>query len=196
MRIEILGFALALGLSGISTAANAVSVYLQPVTQDVDVGATFSVAVWWDMSPEGTLGGGTDVTWDPAALDFVSLVFDDNSDFDPAFTREGTVSPGLIDGFATGTFEDGGLAGDGPLLIATITFEALTEGSFSIDLSEDVGGIAGVFVSAETFQPFGDDISFTGGTVNVGGGGAIPVPAAAWLMLSGLGALFGYRRKS
>jgi hypothetical protein len=192
MVTKLLGFALALALGGISSAANAVSVYLQPETQNVALGDSFSVDVWWDFTGDATLGGGTDVTWNASALDFVSLVFDDNPEFDVAFTRQGIVSPGLIDGFATGSFD--GLAGDGPLYIATITFKTLAPGSVDINLAEDIGGIAGVFVGVDG-QPYGDDLTFSGATVNVTGG-EVPVPAAAWLMLSGLGALVGYRRKS
>jgi len=190
MRSKLLSLVSAFVLGGLSMAANAASVSLQPATVDVHVGDSFGVDVWWDFTGEATLGGGTDATWDPAGLSFVSLVFDDNPDFDPAFTRQGEVSPGLIDGFATGNFN--GLAGDGPLYIATITFTALTEGSFVIDLAEDTG-IAGPFVSiAGQLYP---DLVFSGATVNVSGG-AVPLPAALWLMIGGLGTLLGYRRKA
>jgi hypothetical protein len=192
MRSKLLSLVAALVLGAVSSVANAVSVYLQPTTQDVNLGANFDVELWWDFTGEATLGGGTDFMWDPSAFSFVSIVFDDNPDFDPFFTRcddEVCDSPGLIDSLATGSFD--GLAGDGPLLIATVTFTALAEGSWMIDIAED-SNLAGPFVSAETFEPYGD-VVFTGATVNVVGS-QIPLPAAAWLLMGGLGML-GFRRR-
>jgi hypothetical protein len=205
MASKLLGVGAALVLGAVSSAANAVSVFLQPSTQTVNVGDTFDVELMWDFTGNAAIGGGTDVMWDASAFDWVSTVFVDNfgtgaGEFDPQLTRcdgsgdEGFCeSPGLIDGLATGNFN--GLGDPGPIMIATITFTALAEGTFSIDLAEDVGGIGGIFVSAVDFQPY-DDLTFTGATVTVESGGAVPVPAAAWLMLSGMGALLGYRRKS
>jgi hypothetical protein len=189
MRSKLLGLVAALVLGGISTAANAFSVYLQPSMQDVALGNSFGVDVYWDFTGNATLGGGTDVTWDASALSFVSLVFDTNPNFDPAFTRQGTITPGLIDGMATGSFN--GLAGTGPLYIATITFQTLASGSYAINLAQDDTGVAGPFVSilGQTYP----DLVFEGGIVNVSG---VPLPAAAWLMLGGLGTLLGYRRKA
>lgn len=192
MRSKLISLAAALVLGAVSSVANAVSVYLMPTTQDVNVGDNFTVELWWDFTGEATLGGGTDVVWDPSAFSFVSLVFDDNPDFDPAFTHcdnEPCDSPGLIDSIATGNFD--GIGGDGPLLVVTITFMALAEGSWMIDIAQDTN-LAGPFVSAETFEPY-DDITFTGATVNVVGA-QIPLPAAAWLFLGGLGVL-GFRRR-
>jgi hypothetical protein len=187
MTRKLLGLVAALVLGGISTTASAASVYLQPSSLMTNVGGTFGVDVYWDFTGNATLGGGTDVTWDPSGLSFVDLVFDSNPNFDPAFTRTGTVSPGLIDGMATGSFN--GLAGDGPLYVATITFQALTAGTFAIDLSQDTG-IAGPFVSlvGQTYP----DLTFSGASVDV----SVPLPAAAWLMIGGLGTLLGYRRRA
>lgn len=200
MRSTLIGLGAALVLGGASMAANAASVYLDPSSQDVNLGDQVSVELWWDFTGDPALGGGTDFAWDAGALSLVSIVFDDNfgtgnGQFDPAFTRcdnEVCSGPGFIDGLATGNFN--GLGGDGPILIATITFDTLAAGSFAIAISED-SGIAGPFVSAVTFGPY-DDLTFTGSTVNVAGGGTVPVPAALWLMIGGLGSLLRYRRKA
>jgi hypothetical protein len=178
-----------------STAANAVSVYLTPDSQNVNLGDQVSVELWWDFTGDATLGGGTDFNWDASGLSLVSIVFDDNPDFDPGFTRcdnEECSGPGFIDGLATGNFD--GLADPGPILVATITFDTLAAGNFLMDISED-DGIAGPFVSANNFGLY-PDLTFGDATINVVGGGEVPVPAAIWLMIGGLGSLVRYRRKT
>jgi hypothetical protein len=185
-------------LGGISLSANAVSVFLSPADQTVSLGDQVSVDLMWDFTGNAALGGGTDFAWDPAALSLVSIVFDNNfgtgpGQFDPAFTRcdnEECSGEGFIDGLATGNFA--GLGDPGPIYIATITFDTLAAGSFLIDISEDAG-IAGPFISAITFGPY-TDLTFGDATINVDAG--VPLPAAAWLMIGGLGALLGRRRKA
>jgi hypothetical protein len=194
MRSKLLGLVAALVLGGVSSVANAVSVYLEPTSQDVNLGDQFAVELWWDFTGDATLGGGTDIMWDATAFSLVSILFDDNPNFDVAFTRcddEPCDSPGLIDGLSTGNFN--GLAGDGPLFIATITFQTLVEGAFAIALAEDAN-IAGPFVSATRFDIY-PDLEFIGADVNVIGG-VVPLPAAAWLLIGGLGTLLGFRRKA
>ena len=44
-------------------------------------------------------------------------------------------------------------------------------------------------------MPYDPPPTFTGATVNVSGG-EVPLPAAIWLMIGGLGTLLGYRRKA
>jgi hypothetical protein len=181
-------------------SANAVSVFLSPASQSVNLGDQVSVDLMWDFTGNAALGGGTDFEWDPGALSLVSIVFADNfgtgpGQFDPAFTRcdnESCSGPGFIDGLATGNFN--GLGDPGPIYIATITFDTLAAGSFAINISEDAG-IAGPFISAITFGPY-TDLEFIDATVDVTGAPPVPLPAAVWLMIGGLGALFGYRRKT
>jgi hypothetical protein len=193
MRTTLLTLA-ALVIGGMSTAANAVSVYLTPESQNVTLGDQVAVQLWWDFTGDATLGGGTDFAWDSSGLSLASIVFDDNPDFDPSFTRcdnEVCWGDGFIDGLATGNFD--GLADPGPILIATITFDTLAAGAFLMDISED-DNIAGPFVSARTFNTY-PDLQFGDATINVSSG-VVPVPAAIWLMIGGLGTLLGYRRKS
>jgi hypothetical protein len=147
-------------------------VYLLPETQTVAVGETFTIELWWDFTDDPALGGGTDFLWNAVNFGVDSIVFDDNPDFDPALTQcddENCVSPGLIDSLATGNFN--GLAGDGPLLITTVTFEVLPgalEGEQRIELAED-RNLSGPFVSAITFVPY-ENLVFEGATVDVVGG--------------------------
>jgi hypothetical protein len=111
-------------------------VFLVPETLSLRPGEAFDVEFWWDFTGEPTLGGGTDITWDWEAFDLIGITFDDNPDFDPGLTRcddEPCTSRGMIDSIATGNFN--GLAGDGPLLIATLSFAARADaldGTFAI----------------------------------------------------------------
>jgi hypothetical protein len=157
---------------GVEIPPPAPSVYLLPETQAVTVGDPVAVDIYWDFTGEAALGGGTDFTWDPSAFSLLSIVFDDNfgtgpGQFDPAFTRcdnENCSGPGFIDGLATGNFS--GLGDPGPIYIATLTFDALRTGTFSITAAEDDGVIAGPFVSAITFLPY-PDIQFAGAAVEI-----------------------------
>jgi Dockerin type I domain len=141
------------------------AVYLQPETQDVTVGDLVPVDIYWDFTGDATLGGGMDVIWDPNAFSLFSVVFDANPDFDPAFTRLGDFSPGLIESLATGSFD--GLAGAGPLYIATVTLRALEPGDFDV-MTAETNGIAGPFVSVlgQTYP----DLSFGGAMVHTNPG--------------------------
>ena len=198
MRRKLLGLVAATVLGGASLPASAVSVFLSPSDQTVNVGDQVSVDLMWDFTGLAALGGGTDFAWDPAALSLVSIVFDDNfgtgpGEFDPDFTLcddEDCSGPGFIDSLATGNFN--GLGDPGPIYIATITFDTLAAGTFLIDISEDAN-IAGPFTSIEG-GPY-PDLTFGDATVTVVGA-PVPLPAAAWLMIGGLGALLGYRRQS
>jgi hypothetical protein len=184
-------------LGGISLSANAVSVFLSPSDQTVNVGDSVSVTLMWDFTGNAALGGGTDFAWDPAGLSMTSIVFNGvfgsgPGQFDPAFTRcdnENCSGDGFIDGLATGNFA--GLGDPGPISVATVTFDALAAGIFLIDISEDAG-IAGPFISAITFGPY-TDLTFGDAMITVAG---VPLPAAAWLMIGGLGALLSRRRKA
>jgi hypothetical protein len=156
------------------------SVYLLPETQTVPVGQPVTVDFYWDFTGEAAIGGGTDFTWDPNAFSLVSIVFDDNfgtgpGQFDPAFTRcdnEICSGFGFIDGLATGNFN--GLGDPGPIYIATLTFDTLGSGTFSIVASEDeFSGIAGPFISAIDFLPY-PDLQVAGASVEIQPGPPAP----------------------
>jgi hypothetical protein len=148
------------------------TVFVQPASQIVNAGASFTVDLWWDFTGDPTLGGGVNFAFDPGTFAASNIVIDDNPEFDPFFSRPGDISPGLINGLATGSFK--GLAGDGPLYIATLTFETsvnATGGIYTLDLGPNIEP-AGPFVSAITFGV--QDPLFVDASIEVVGG--IPIP--------------------
>jgi hypothetical protein len=140
------------------------NITLSPATQDIGPNGTLHVDVLMDFTEEATLGGGTDTTFDPAVLTFVSFVFDPALGDDPAFRRQPALqSPGVLDGLAFGHFD--GLTG--PSRVGTFTFTVKNVlGPTPITVAQD-DGIAGPFVSADTFLPMA--VIFNSGQANVRG---------------------------
>lgn len=111
----------------------------QAVPLVVDIVANFN--------DEATLGGGMDITFDSAVLEFVS--YTDQGIGDPNYQRAPDVSPGLLSSAAFGDFNGYG----GNDSIAQITFNVRPDapsGPSMINIGNSVG-IAGPFVSAVTF---------------------------------------------
>lgn len=181
----------ALTMWAIAGTASAVSITPDASGAVLDVGQEITVTIIGDFQDDPTLGGGLDIDWDTSVLSLLSFTPIDWGN-DAGFFNPGTVSDGSVDGFAAGNFN--GVAG--PVDMAVLVFVAVGEGQ-SLHLSDDSDGLAGPFVSAGSFAI--QDVDFgannDAGHISVAAS-AVPVPAALWLMIAGLGSLLGFRRKA
>ncbi len=173
------------GLLGAYGTANAVSITaIADNTGPLVVGDTTTVSFFADFSDDLTLGGTFDILFDAGVLAVVD--YQQPTVGDPGFFVPGTITDGNIVGGGFGDF--GGLGDVG--LVAAVTFEVI--GVFvetGITMQNGTGG-GGPFFSAITFQE--QVVNYDGSQAVLTG---VPLPAAVWLMIGGLGALFGFGRK-
>jgi hypothetical protein len=137
---------------------------LLPAVQDVPFLEEVVLELWMDFTAEPTRGGGTDIHYDPDALDYVSFEFDANLGDDPELRRPpDTQTPGVLDGLAFGSVT--GLTG--PALVGRLVFQArLDPGPTALTMTADEpDGPVGPFVSAITLLPM--EVSFIGAEVNL-----------------------------
>ena len=175
---------IAFAFSIIFSSAHASTVSLSTSGQS---GASLSVDLYMNFSDAPTLGGGLDVHYDGSLLNFISFSFNPTflSVTDPLLTCPGAIGCDQID--QPNTVYDisfGNFAGiGGPFLVGTLVFNVIGTGSAAL-LTAETTGLAGPFVSATTYvaQP----VSYLGTAADVS---AVPVPAALWLMVSGLSLL-------
>ncbi len=169
---------LSLGLAALlvlgTGAASAATVSVGSYTQQL--GDTFDVSIIGSGFDSLTNGGDFTLAFDPAILQATAAPVDTAVwEFG---NPSGTIIPGLIS-FSVASFSDRGP--DFP--IATVTFNAIGLGLSALDLEGDPwaapGGVA-------------IDVTYVDGSVS-----PVPLPAAAWLLLSAVGAVgaFGVRRR-
>lgn len=133
-----------------------------------------------DFSEEPTIGGPFDIVFDDDGLQFVSYLSAGLGE--PFFGRDPDhVGGGLLFGGGFGSFT--GLTG--PDLVATVTFLAQgPTGDYHVTPTS-YSGPAGPFMSADLVTAIYPE--FYGADVRI-----VPLPAAVWLMLCGIGGLAGF----
>lgn len=141
----------------------------------VNLGATFTLDLIGTGFAGGTDGGGVNVAFDASVLNVLSVSLDPIWD---VWADTGTIdnSGGSITGIDFSTFSS--MPSD--FTIGSIQFQAIGAGASGLSLTESFG-IGGFALSGEP-----QTVSFLDGSISVT---AVPLPAALWLMLSGLTAL-------
>ncbi len=185
----------ALAISGMMLSASANSVGFDAMEYDGTQG-TVSITLNYDFTEFAMFGGGVDIIYDAAAIEFVSytqapLPADAQA---PASPVGALSDAGTYTGVGIGTFEFfNGMTSAGE--IGTFVFNVLG----ATDAGNTPCGMT-LCIVPNAINPFvslaGTEVSAT--LIDNGIGAAqvvVPVPAAVWFMLSGLGALFGFGRK-
>ncbi|MBI5463100.1 MAG: PEP-CTERM sorting domain-containing protein [Gammaproteobacteria bacterium] len=174
---------LVLAQLGLMGAVQAASVSLSPLSQPVMLGDSVSFDVNVDFTDPATIGGRFQLSYDASILGFTSFTY--NSSFTSGLTTVAyTQSSGLIDNLGfVGSVSSAGTLG-------TVTFSTLNTGNANLATA----------AYSNAFYRFRNStgtsfiaVTYGGATAQVS---AVPVPAALWLMGSGLSALgLGLRRR-
>lgn len=172
---------LMLGLLASYGTANAISISAIADSDHAGVGDQITVQIIGDFSDDRSLGGSFDILFDPAALSVHT--YEQEPIYDAAFLAEGTVADGNISGSGFGNHA-GIIAED--FLIATVVFDVLDDSAPTQITMQD--GLF-PFISIVTFQI--QVVDYRGATLFH----PVPLPAAIWLLLAGLGALAGMARR-
>ena len=175
-----------------------------PEVITVQSGGTVDVYYWADFTGDETLGGGTDFFYDAAVADSSDFTFSPpDGHRDTAFDTkpDHCTAPDMPhtqcsgNGEAHGMFF-GDLAGlEGPTMVGFLTLEVLggpgTSTLITMAPSEEgpPSGRGGFYDTSD--ENMNARIEFVGVELQV-----VPVPAAAWLLLSGLAALAGLPRRT
>jgi hypothetical protein len=173
----------ALGLCANTALAATISVL--PASTDVSINSPLTMTIEGDDFTQSVNAVGVTVSWNPDILEYSGITL--GTPWDTSFINDINAADGVIDTIFVTSFD--GI--DPDFLLAEIAFTALSVGSsdITIETSGDgcVAGSCGVF-SGDDQDPILAD--YTQAQVNV-----VPIPAAAWLFLSGVLGLIGFSRR-
>jgi hypothetical protein len=170
-------------------ATTLVNLSLEPITNTVNVGDSFSLELWMRSDPTGQSNDGADVMlmWDPSYVRLDGLVEDGDYDWMMAFFND-AIDDG--DAFFTLFAELGGASPQTDLHAVSLTFTALapTASSTSILIPEEIEFNGNPWFTVVAWE--GEDI-----TGELSGADITIVPEPATVCLLGLGALSLLRRR-
>lgn len=167
----------------------------------VGEGETFTVDMIGDFTGTGLQGGAVEILYDPTLVELVGFEF--IAPADPTLSCPGAaLCPDDPPGSLLLIFSNFSLplisAADGVGTIGQLTLRALGSGDrgpsdvINLDMI-DAGDIGGGWFG-EGLVDLGAPPDLFGASIAVETT-VIPLPAAAWLMIGGLGALMGFRRR-
>ncbi|MEI6335841.1 MAG: hypothetical protein WCS87_14880 [Methylococcaceae bacterium] len=175
----IFGLIVYISSIGGTQAANSLSLIAGNPTVTAGSQATFEL--WMDFSGDPTLGGGVDVIFDNFIngnqLSFSSYtpeILGDTFLIDVPIVNMNGKS---LDRITFGDFTNGL---EGSALVGTLVFDTLVAGNFNLSLidSVDAGGFFSISGTPQVPAYISANLTVTPS--------AVPIPATAWLMLSGL----------
>ncbi|MBU1191815.1 MAG: hypothetical protein KKA36_02545 [Gammaproteobacteria bacterium] len=170
--------ACALVLSGLVGVTQAASVTINPTSQMAMIGEAVSVEVLFSDFTDPLISGGFNFNYDTSFLDFDSIDFGANP-LGLAFFPIDTAVDGVV-----------GISFAGPLslesgILGTLNFVATDLGTASLSTA---AASPGFFDGSSYYVP-----GFGNASIEVS---AVPVPAAVWLMASGLLGMVGLSRRT
>ena len=180
-RLLISALALLAGLVGQS--AGAATIYLDPDNVRGLVGDVFSFDLYMDFEVATSGMGSVSIQYESAVLGNASFTYDPGFESSVFQTYDPNYGSGVVGNI--GFYDVYGVSG--LHRIGTLSLEALAPSDMSpLAVLEEAS-----FITADIY---GDPISvdYSGAMVSIA---AVPVPAAFWLMASGLGLLAGWRRR-
>jgi hypothetical protein len=170
--------ACALMLSAFVGVVQAASVSLDPLSKPVTLNSTVSFDVILDFSLTPVTSGIFNLNYDTTRLDFSSFSYQTISGVG-TFAVDSSTTDGVVKNIAF----SGPISG--PITLGTVTFLATGLGNANL---LTVAAAPGFYDGADYIFP-----SYGGASAQVS---AVPVPAAVWLMASGLLGMVGLSRRT